>query len=68
MINGEHFNISTICPKKARFSQSLAIKFCMKKTEITTFPCLQAAFGNNKQIKKVSDISNTAFSRKSKNP
>jgi hypothetical protein len=68
MINSEHLNISTFCPKKARFSPCLAKKLFMKAIKISTFPLIQAAFRSYERVKKKSDTSNTAFSRKSKIP
>ena len=61
MINSDFFNISMICPQKARFSSCLAIKNYMKANEITALPSLQARYRHNNHIKKVSDISNTGY-------
>ena len=61
MINSDYFNISMICPQKARFSSCLAIKNYMKANEITALPSLEARYGNNKHIEKVSDISNAGY-------
>ena len=60
-MNSDYFNISMICPQKARFSSCLAIKIYMKANEITALPSLQARYLHNKQIKKVSDISNAGY-------
>ena len=59
MINSDYFNISMICPQKARFASCLAIKIYMKANEITALPSLQARYGHNKNVLKVLDISNT---------
>jgi hypothetical protein len=50
-----------ICPQKARFLSCLARKKYMKANEITALPSLQARYGQNKHVKKVSDISNAGY-------
>ena len=61
MINSDYFNISMICPQKARFSSCLAIKKYMKANEITALLSLQARYGHNKHVEKVSDIPNARY-------
>jgi len=68
MINSDLFNISMICPQKARFSSYLAIKKYMKPNQISTLPLIQVRYRHEQEIKKVSDISNADYSRKPKIP